>query len=100
MRFYFDQGEEMFKRFLIVLTGVALLSSGVFAQSSVSYDTTQTKKKHSEKDVKTKASKTAQKNVKSSTKPVAKKATSTKSSKETLAAKKKSKKSAKNSTIA
>ncbi len=45
MRFYFDQGEEMFKRFLIVLAGVALLSSGVFAQSSVSSDTTQTKKK-------------------------------------------------------
>lgn len=99
MRFYFDQGEEMFKRFLIVLAGVALLTSGVFAQSSVSNDTTQTKKKHSERDVKSKASKTAHKNVKSSTKTAAKKAPS-KSSKETLASKKKNKKSAKSSTIA
>jgi hypothetical protein len=96
MRFYFDQGEEMFKRFLIVLAGVALLSSGVFAQSSVSSDTTQTKKKHSERDVKSKASKTAHKNVKSSTKTAAKKAPS----KSTLASKKKNKKSAKSSTIA
>lgn len=90
----------MFKRFLIVLAGIALLSSGVFAQSSVTSDTTQTKKKHIDKDVKAKASKTAQKNVKSSTKTVAKKASSTKPSKETLAAKKKNKKSAKSSTIA
>lgn len=87
----------MFKRFLIVLAGIALLSSGVFAQSSVTSDTKQTQKKY--KDVKTKATKTAQKNVKSSTKTAAKKAPS-KSSKATLASKKKNKKSAKSSTIA
>lgn len=90
----------MFKRFLIVLAGIALLSSGVFAQSSVTSDTTQTKKKHIDKDVKTKASKTTQKNVKSSTKTIAKKASSSKPSKATLASKKKNKKSAKSSTIA
>ncbi len=100
----------MLKRFLMVISGLVLLSSGVFAQSSVSSDTVQTRKKHTDQDFKAKASTKAQKSAKntaSTSSKLASKSTTnaqksaTKPSKEALAAsKKKGKKSSKSATIA
>jgi len=99
----------MFKRFLAAFVSLLVLSSGVYASSSVTSDTVQTKKKHTDQEFKEKAHKTAQKNVKntaSSSSKVASKNTpkahkpTQKSSKEALAAtKKKSTKTHKSATV-
>ena len=76
----------MFKGFLIVLAGLILLNTGVFAQSNVNSDTVQTNKKHVVKKAKAKSTTAAHKPV-------------SKVSKNSLAAnKKKGKKSVKSNT--